>query len=195
MLCSFSLFDCFSILNLGTRLSTASDELFFMLEFTHQVKLQMCTGKASNFSGCQLFFRCTCQISQPHRSNWSNTQTQYTRYVSSTSVSTCLIPLQRLRCRTELRFGVVFNAMKAAGYCLVECGGGGDCFYHSMLFLARIYNQELYNAWHDHDKFRKQTCDNLLVTCYITMFCLLMLLSILTMYAEGRQFAFSGVIA
>jgi hypothetical protein len=55
------------------------------------------------------------------------------------------------------------NAMKAAGYCLVECGGGGDCFYHSMLFLAKMYNADLYQAWHDHDQLRKTTCDNLLV--------------------------------
>jgi hypothetical protein len=91
------------------------------------------------------------------------------------------------------------TAMKAAGYCLVECGGNGDCFYHSMLFLARIYDRELYNAWHDHDRFRKQTCDKLLVTlvtCYITMFCLLMFLSILTMCPDYRcrHFACSEVI-
>ena len=85
------------------------------------------------------------------------------------------------------------NAMKAAGYCLVECGGNGDCFYHSMLFLARIYNQRLYHAWRDHDQFRKQTCDNLLVTCYITMLCLLNFLSILKTYPGSQQFAFIGV--
>jgi hypothetical protein len=81
------------------------------------------------------------------------------------------------------------NAMKAAGYCLVECGGNGDCFYHSMLFLARIYNQGLYHAWCDHDHFRKQSCDNLLVTCYITMLCLLNFLSILKTYPGSQQFA------
>jgi hypothetical protein len=82
------------------------------------------------------------------------------------------------------------HAMKAAGYCMVECGGGGDCFYHSMLFLARMYDQQLYDAWHDHDKFRKNTCDNLLV---IIVYCII--LSILTMYPDCRQFAFSGIIA
>ncbi len=56
------------------------------------------------------------------------------------------------------------EAMKAAGYCMVECGGAGDCFYHCMLFLASIYNEELYHAWLDHDNLRKKTCDNLLVT-------------------------------
>jgi hypothetical protein len=83
------------------------------------------------------------------------------------------------------------HAMKAAGYCLVECGGNGDCFYHSMLFLARIYNQELYHAWHDHDQFRKRTCDNLLVTYHITMLCLLNFL--LKTYPGSQQFACIGV--
>lgn len=83
------------------------------------------------------------------------------------------------------------QAMKAAGYCMVECGGAGDCFYHSMLFLASIYNQELYRAWHDHDTLRKKTCDNLLVTCHITMLCSLMFLSILRMYPGTQQFASS----
>jgi hypothetical protein len=64
-----------------------------------------------------------------------------------------------------------FNAMKAVGYCLVECGGAGDCFYHSMLFLAKMYNADLYQAWHDHDQFRKTTCDNLLVLYYLYLLC------------------------
>ena len=61
------------------------------------------------------------------------------------------------------------DAMKAAGYCMVECGGGGDCFYHSMLFLAKLFCTDLYQAWHDHDQFRKQTCDNLLVLLLFIM--------------------------
>jgi hypothetical protein len=60
-----------------------------------------------------------------------------------------------------------FSAMKATGHCLVECGGGGDCFYHSMLFLAKLYRNDLYIAWGDHDKFRKQSCDKLLVIYYL----------------------------
>ncbi len=83
------------------------------------------------------------------------------------------------------------DAMKAAGYCMVECGGAGDCFYYSMLFLASIYNVELYHAWHDHKNLRKKTCDNLLVTCYI-MLCLLMFLSILKLYPGSQQFASSA---
>lgn len=71
------------------------------------------------------------------------------------------------------------EAMKATGYVMVECGGAGDCFYHSMLFLASIYDQELYREWHDHDNFRKNTCDNLLV-----MLCLLMFLTILILYVS-----------
>ncbi len=63
------------------------------------------------------------------------------------------------------------NAMKAVGYCLVECGGDGDCFYHSMLFLAKLYDADLYQAWHDHDRFRKNTCDNLLVFHYLYLLC------------------------
>ena len=54
------------------------------------------------------------------------------------------------------------KAMKASGYCLVECGGGGDCFYHSMLFLARLHDIErLVTQWKDHSTFRTITCDNL----------------------------------
>ncbi len=71
------------------------------------------------------------------------------------------------------------EAMKSAGYVMVECGGQGDCFYHSMLFLASIYDQELHSAWHDHDTFRKKTCANLLV-----MVCFLMFLSILILYVS-----------
>jgi hypothetical protein len=60
------------------------------------------------------------------------------------------------------------SAMKAAGYCMVECGGDGDCFYHSMLFLAQLHRRDLYNAWGgNHDSFRKQSCDKLLVRCYV----------------------------
>jgi hypothetical protein len=59
-----------------------------------------------------------------------------------------------------------FSAMKATGYCLVECSGAGDCFYHSMMFLAKLHRNDLYIAWGDHDKFRKQSCDNLLVAYY-----------------------------
>ena len=71
------------------------------------------------------------------------------------------------------------EAMKSAGYVMVECGGEGDCFYHSMLFLASIYDQELYSEWHDHDTFRKKTCANLLV-----MLCFLMFLTTLTLYVS-----------
>ena len=54
------------------------------------------------------------------------------------------------------------RAMKQSGYCLVECGGGGDCFYHSMLFLARLHNMEyLVDQWKDHSTFRKRTCEKL----------------------------------
>jgi hypothetical protein len=54
------------------------------------------------------------------------------------------------------------RAMKKSGYCLVECGGGGDCFYHSMLFLARLHNMEdLVDQWKDHSTFRTSTCEKL----------------------------------
>jgi hypothetical protein len=54
------------------------------------------------------------------------------------------------------------RAMKESGYCLVECGGGGDCFYHSMLFLARLHNMEvLVDQWKDHSTFRTSTCEKL----------------------------------
>ena len=72
------------------------------------------------------------------------------------------------------------EAMKSAGYVMVECGGQGDCFYHSMLFLASIYDQELYSEWHDHDTFRKKTCANLLV-----VLCFLMFLTTLLLYVSS----------
>ena len=54
------------------------------------------------------------------------------------------------------------RAMKESGYCLVECGGGGDCFYHSMLFLSRLHNMEdLVDQWKDHSTFRTSTCEKL----------------------------------
>ena len=54
------------------------------------------------------------------------------------------------------------QAMNASGYCLVECGGGGDCFYHSMMFLARLHDcSELVTKWKDHASFRKTTCKQL----------------------------------
>jgi hypothetical protein len=86
-----------------------------------------------------------------------------------------------------------FNAMKAAGYCMVECGGEGDCFYHSMLFLAKLHDANLFETWHDHDQFRKKTCDNLLVFHYLYMYYVVMILSILKMFPGYRRFASSGV--
>ena len=54
------------------------------------------------------------------------------------------------------------QAMNASEYCLVECGGGGDCFYHSMLFLARLHNvRHLVTKWKDHKSFRETTCEQL----------------------------------
>jgi hypothetical protein len=54
-------------------------------------------------------------------------------------------------------------AITAAGYCLVECGGNGDCFYHSMLFIAQLFVPELYNQWQTHQRFRETVCKNLLM--------------------------------
>ncbi len=60
-------------------------------------------------------------------------------------------------------------AAEAAGYCFVECGANGDCFYHSMMFLARLHCQQLYQKWGNHEKFRQSTCAHLLV-CFMLSF-------------------------
>ena len=53
------------------------------------------------------------------------------------------------------------GAMQAAGYCLVECGGYGDCFYHSMLFIARLFRPSLAAIWKDPKNFRNLTCQTI----------------------------------
>ena len=53
------------------------------------------------------------------------------------------------------------DAMQAAGYCLVECGGYGDCFYHSMLFIARLFRPSLAAKWKDPKNFRNLTCQTI----------------------------------
>ena len=53
------------------------------------------------------------------------------------------------------------EAMQAAGYCLVECGGYGDCFYHSMLFIARLFRPSLAAKWKDPKNFRNLTCQTI----------------------------------
>ena len=53
------------------------------------------------------------------------------------------------------------DAMQAAGYCLVECGGYGDCFYHSMLFIARLFRPSLAAIWKDPKNFRNLTCQTI----------------------------------
>jgi len=53
------------------------------------------------------------------------------------------------------------DAMQAAGYCLVECGGYGDCFYHSMLFIARLFRPPLAAKWKDPKNFRNLTCQTI----------------------------------
>jgi hypothetical protein len=57
-------------------------------------------------------------------------------------------------------------AIKASGCVLVECGGDGDCFYHSMMFLARRFRQDLYHRWGSHSKMRQDACQNLLVSLH-----------------------------
>jgi hypothetical protein len=54
-----------------------------------------------------------------------------------------------------------FAAMKQSGHCMVECGGSGDCFYHSMLFLAKLFRPDLFHAWGSHSKLRADTCEKL----------------------------------
>jgi hypothetical protein len=56
-----------------------------------------------------------------------------------------------------------FSAVKASGHCIVECGGEGDCFYHSMIFLAKMFRKDLHEKWGSHDKLRRDTCNKLMV--------------------------------
>jgi hypothetical protein len=56
-----------------------------------------------------------------------------------------------------------YAAMKAAGYCLVECGGDGDCFYHCMMFLAQLFRPNVYKKWGNHKQLRMATCNSLMV--------------------------------
>lgn len=54
-----------------------------------------------------------------------------------------------------------FAAVRASGHCLVECGGNGDCFYHSMLFIAKLFRPDLFEQWQTHAKFRVLVCEEL----------------------------------
>ena len=53
--------------------------------------------------------------------------------------------------------------MSAANRFLVECGGDGDCFYHSVLGLAKLFLPALYHEWGDGnvDVLRKKVCESL----------------------------------
>ena len=54
-------------------------------------------------------------------------------------------------------------AMIASGHCMVECGGQGDCFYHSIMFLAKVFRPDLFRTWRTHSKLRTDTCEKLSV--------------------------------
>jgi hypothetical protein len=41
----------------------------------------------------------------------------------------------------------------------VECGGDGDCFYHSVLFLAELFVPELLAQCRSHQDLRQQVCE------------------------------------
>jgi hypothetical protein len=53
--------------------------------------------------------------------------------------------------------------MSAANRFLVECGGDGNCFYHSVLGLAMLFLPALYHEWGDGnvDVLRKKVCKSL----------------------------------
>ena len=53
--------------------------------------------------------------------------------------------------------------MSAANRFLVECGGDGNCFYHSVLGLAMLFLPALYHEWgHGNvDVLRKKVCEYL----------------------------------
>lgn len=77
---------------------------------------------------------------------------------------------EAMKCTTELDLTEKhFAAMKRSGHCMVECGGEGDCFYHSMMFLAKLFRPDLYEKWGSHAKFRADTCEKLLVRSHFTV--------------------------
>ena len=77
---------------------------------------------------------------------------------------------EAMKCKTELDLTERhFAAMKLSGHCMVECGGNGDCFYHSMMFLAKLFRQDLFRIWGSHAKFRADTCEKLSVRLLITV--------------------------
>ena len=51
-------------------------------------------------------------------------------------------------------------AMKEANFALVECGGDGDCFYHSVVFLASLFQQSLFETWQNPKTCRTLVCEH-----------------------------------
>jgi hypothetical protein len=52
------------------------------------------------------------------------------------------------------------RALKEANFALVECGGDGDCFYHSVVFLASLFQQSLFETWQNANTCRTLVCDH-----------------------------------
>ena len=49
-------------------------------------------------------------------------------------------------------------SIKAADRFLMECGGDGDCFYHSIMAIANLFLPELYREWGDAKTLRQKVC-------------------------------------
>ena len=49
-------------------------------------------------------------------------------------------------------------SMKATDRFFMECGGEGDCFYHSVMGIAKLFLPALAQRWGSHVKLRKTVC-------------------------------------
>jgi hypothetical protein len=49
----------------------------------------------------------------------------------------------------------------ASNRIFVECGGNGDCFYHSVMFLAELFLPHLARQWCNHETLRLANCRHL----------------------------------
>ena len=50
-------------------------------------------------------------------------------------------------------------ALWESGRIFVECGVDGDCFYHSVLFLAELFEPDLHAQWRTHKELRVKVCE------------------------------------
>ena len=53
------------------------------------------------------------------------------------------------------------DALRKSGRALVECGGAGDCFYHSVLWLMQLFEPKKASRYVDHVELRAATTSHL----------------------------------